>query len=167
MPCSGRRGNRASEVEVGLLGLPRQNIEPSSLQQGATRRSNGPGQARKPPRGKAAGPEAWLWLEPISVWASPGAARVNALSVGSIRWIYPLDYPLTDGSPRSVSRTRCLHPLVEVAWTEVLLLSGSHSLLTPPAARLGSLPLPSRSAPAPPAPRASSGPRALSSPVSV
>ena len=107
------------------------------------------------------------WLEPISVWASPGAARVNALSVGSIRWIYPLDYPLTDGSPRSVSRTRCLHPLVEVAWTEVLLLSGSHSLPTPPAARLGSLPLPSRSAPAPPAPRASSGPRALSSPVSV
>ena len=76
------------------------------------------------------------------MWASPGAARVNALSVGSIRWIYPLDYPLTDGSPRSVSRTRCLHPLVEVAWTEVLLLSGSHSLPTPPAARLGSLPLP-------------------------
>ena len=101
------------------------------------------------------------------MWASPGAARVNALSVGSIRWIYPLDYPLTDGSPRSVSRTRCLHPLVEVAWTEVLLLSGSHSLPTPPAARLGSLPLPSRSAPAPPAPRASSGPRALSSPASV
>ena len=115
------------------------------------------------------------WLEPVSVWASPGAARVNALSVGSsrdlavgsIRRIYPLDYPLTDGSPRSVSRTRCLHLLVEVAWTEVLLLSGSHSLPTPPAARLGSLPLPSRSAPAPPAPRASSGPRALSSPVSV
>ena len=89
------------------------------------------------------------------------------LRLGSIRWIYPLDYPLTDGSPRSVSRTRCLHPLVEVAWTEVLLLSGSHSLPSPPAARLGSLPLPSRSAPAPPAPRASSGPRALSSPVSV
>ena len=107
------------------------------------------------------------WLEPISVWASPGAARVNALSVGSIRWIYPLDYPLTDGSPRSVSRTRCLHPLVEVAWTEVLLLSGSHSLPTPPAARLGSLPLPSRSTTAPPAPRAIAGPRALSSPVSV
>ena len=103
------------------------------------------------------------------MWASPGTARarVNALSVGSIRWIYPLDYPLTDGSPRSVSRTRCLHPLVEMAWTEVLLLPGSHSLPTPPAARLGSLPLPSRSAPAPPAPRASSGPRALSSPVSV
>ena len=32
-----------------------------------------------------------MWLEPDSVWASPGAARVNALSVGSIRWIYPLD----------------------------------------------------------------------------
>ena len=81
------------------------------------------------------------------MWASPGTARVNALSVGSIRWIYPLDYPLTDGSPRSVSRTRCLHPLVEVAWTEVLLLSGSHSLPTPPAARLGSLPLPPRFGP--------------------
>ena len=35
----------------------------------------------------------------------PGSARVNALSVGSIRWIYPL----TCGDPRSVSRTRCLH----------------------------------------------------------
>ena len=80
------------------------------------------------------------------MWASPGAARVNALSVGSIRWIYPLDYPLTDGSPRSVSRTRCLHPLVEVAWTEVLLLSGSHSLPTPPAAWLGPCPsLPTQS----------------------
>ena len=37
------------------------------------------------------------------------------LSVGSIRWTYPL----THGIPRSVSRTRCLHLLVEVAWTEV------------------------------------------------
>ena len=43
------------------------------------------------------------------------AARVYGLSVGSIRWIYPL----THGNPRSVFRTRCLHLLVEVAWTEV------------------------------------------------
>ena len=27
VPCSGRRGNRASEVDIGLLGLPRQNID--------------------------------------------------------------------------------------------------------------------------------------------
>jgi hypothetical protein len=72
----------------------------------------------------------------------PEVARTYSLdlSVGSIRWTYPLTY----GSPRSVSRTRCLHPLVEVAWTEVLLLSGSHSPPYPAGGAVGLLapPLP-------------------------
>ena len=66
------------------------------------------------------------WLEPVSDVGLPGSPVPSAdLSVGphrgSIRWIYPLDlswtcpldlsvgsFPLTSGSPRSVSRTRCL-----------------------------------------------------------
>ena len=109
-----------------------------------------------------------LSLQQIQVALTDERLR-NGRSSDRTIWDYGPEFRHKPGhsSPWSVSRTRCLHPLVEVAWTEVLLLSGSHSLPTPPAARLGSLPLPSRSAPAPPAPRASSGPRALSSPVSV
>ena len=57
MPCSGRRGNRASEVEVGLLGLPRQNIEPSSLQEKLHVDLTGQGSRGKRHRGKAESPE--------------------------------------------------------------------------------------------------------------
>ena len=57
MPCSGRRGNRASEVEVGLLGLPRQNIEPSSLQEKLHVDLTGQGSRGKRHRGRAEGPE--------------------------------------------------------------------------------------------------------------
>ena len=56
--CSGRRrGNRASEVEVGLLGLPRQNIEPSSLQEKLHVDLTGQGSRGKRHRGKAESPE--------------------------------------------------------------------------------------------------------------
>ena len=48
-------------------------------------------------------------LEPVFVWASPGSPASTPcpldMSVGYVRWIYPLTY----GGPRSVSRTRCLH----------------------------------------------------------
>ena len=57
MPCSGRRGYRASEVEVGLLGLPRQNIEPSSLQEKLHVDLTGRGSRGKRHRGKAESPE--------------------------------------------------------------------------------------------------------------
>ena len=57
VPCSGRRGNRASEVEVGLLGLPRQNIEPSSLQEKLHVDLTGQGSRGKRHRGKAESPE--------------------------------------------------------------------------------------------------------------
>ena len=59
VPCSGRRGNRASEVEVGLLGLPRQNIEPSSLQEKLHVDLTGQGSRGKRHRGKAESPETY------------------------------------------------------------------------------------------------------------
>ena len=57
VPCSGRRGTRASKVEVGLLGLPRQNIEPSSLQEKLHVDLTGQGSRGKRHRGKAESPE--------------------------------------------------------------------------------------------------------------
>ena len=90
---------------------------------------------RPPPRGRTfrSSPRPHVgspsWLEPLSCgpprvcpcqrpvrWIGPLDLRPSA---GSCRWIYPLDLSVDLGSPRSVSRTRCTHPRVGPAWTEV------------------------------------------------
>ena len=49
----------------------------------------------------------------------PGSARVNVLSVGSIRWIYPLDLSVDLRRPAECLSHSLSPSLVEVAWTEV------------------------------------------------
>ena len=62
----------------------------------------------------------------------PGFARVNALSVGYVRWIYPLDLSVDLRRPAECLSHSLSPPLVEVAWTEVPSPTRHHPSPLPP-----------------------------------